>query len=246
MVERFEDLNVRLIQVRLKPDVLAEEYATFIERTKLAEHQLHSTNAITQSLDFGILEDVDAVLIGGAGAYSAAQTYEWTDDLTRLVHETRDRDLPLFGSCWGHQFMARALGGSTIHDPTRIEIGCLPVELTEPGESDELFGGFPRTFMANMGHHDRVERLPDDAIELATSTVSPYQAFKIVGKPIYGTQFHSELNATTEEARLYAYRDHYPSLRDDATFHAVIDSLQETTEVDGLLNRFLNTFAVGA
>ena len=86
--------------------------------------------------------------------------------------------------------------------------------------------------------------MPENAIELATNDTSPIQAFRIKDRPIYGTQFHSELNAEAERARLYAYRDHYPMMKDEANFQAVLDSLAETTEVDSLLPRFLNQFAV--
>lgn len=244
MADRFEDLTVRLLQVRLKPEIEAEEYETFRQRTGLEGHQLIPTNVLRDALVPQLLEGVDAIIIGGAGAYSVTRTYNWTDDLIALVHEIRRRRIPLFGSCWGHQFIARAFGGSVIHDPERVEIGCLPVELTEAGRSDELFGGFSINFMANMGHHDRIDRLPEGAIELATSDVSPYQAFRFVDLPIYGTQFHSELNAESERARLYAYRDHYPVLSNEESFQAIIRTLRPTTEVDGLLNLFLRTFVL--
>jgi GMP synthase (glutamine-hydrolysing) len=243
METQFEDLSVRLIQVRLLPEVEAEEFATFVDRTGLRPDQINPTNVLKDPLDLDLLEGIDAVLIGGAGAYSVTHTYDWTDDLIALVKSICDRRIPLFGSCWGHQFIARALGGTVVHDVSRAEIGCHPVELTTAGQEDELFQGFPKVFMANMGHHDRVDRLPAGAIELAISDVSPVQAFRIGGLPVYGTQFHSELNADTERARLYAYRRYYPSLHDDDDFEAVIATLRETTEVDGLLHLFLTTFA---
>jgi GMP synthase (glutamine-hydrolysing) len=243
MANRFSDLTVRLIQVRLKPEIESEEFETFRRRTGLEKRQLLTTNAIRDPLDERILDRVDAVIIGGAGAYSVTHTYDWTQDLIDLVLKMDDRRIPLFGSCWGHQFIARALGGSVIHDPTRSEIGCLPVELTDSGQSDELLGSFPSAFMANMGHHDRIDRLPQGGIELATSAVSPFQAFRIVDRPIYGTQFHSELDAECERTRLYAYRKHYPQLRDEKSFQAIIKTLRPTTEVDGLLNLFLRRFA---
>ena len=245
VADRFEDITVRLLQVRLIPEIEAEEYTTFLQRTGLSSHQLLATNVLKEPLRTRALDGIDAVIIGGAGAYSVTHTYSWTKDLTRLVQQIYRRHIPLFGSCWGHQFIARAFGGSVIHDPERVEIGCLPVQLTDAGRNDELFGGFPGEFMANMGHHDRIERLPKGAVELATSSISAYQAFRIIGRPIFGTQFHSELNADTERARLYAYRDHYPILQDEKSFQSIIRTLRPTTEVDGLLNLFLRTFAVG-
>ncbi len=244
MAKRFEDLRVRLIQIRVRPDVIAEEQQTFLDRTQLQPTQLLVSNAVRQPLDDHLLEDIDAVIIGGAGAYSVTHTYGWTDDLLGLVSSMYDRSIPLFGSCWGHQFIARALGGEVIHDPERIEIGCGSVQLTEAGKRDALFREYPLEFKANMGHQDRIATLPEEAVELALSDIAPFQAFRIRNKPIYGTQFHSELDATSERARLIAYRSHYPSLQDDVAFDRIMNSLRETTEVDGLLNLFLRKFAL--
>lgn len=244
MAPSFDALRVRLIQVRIKPDILVEEHHSFLERCGLAPHQMVVTNAIQDPLTEDLLTDVDAVLIGGAGAYSVTKTYGWTPDLIRLIEVLYDRSMPLFGSCWGHQFIARALGGKVINDPKRAEMGCHAVHLTKKGQSDPLFKQFPTSFMANMGHQDRVAVMPNGAVELAYNATAPFQAFRFVDRPIYGTQFHSELNASAERKRLYAYRDHYPAMQDDGTFQATLDTLAETTEVDGLLERFLKHYAV--
>lgn len=243
MPKAFSDLQIRLIQVRDEPDMLAQEQAVFLERCCLNSEQLHCTNAAQEPLHLSILDDVDAVMIGGSGAYSVTKRYTWTDDLTALVQASYNNDLPLFGSCWGHQFIAFALGGTVIHDPSRAEMGCGDVSLTDIGRTDPLFADFPATFKANMGHQDRVSVLPPNALELATNDVAPNQAFRIVGKPIYGTQFHSELDAQAERERLFAYRDHYRDVLDADAFQRTLDSLAETTEVDGLLYAFLQKFA---
>lgn len=244
MAPSFETLRVRLIQVRLEPHVEREEQETFLKRTLLRSDQLVVTNAIREPLTADILDDVDAVLIGGAGAFSVTRTYMWTQSLIDLVHRIYDRRIPLFGSCWGHQFIARAFGGKVIVDHDRAEMGCGSVELTDLGLEDLLFSFFPRTFRANMGHQDRVAVLPDNAVELATNEIAPYQAIRIEDRPIYGTQFHSELDAEAEYARIIEYRHHYPLLADEENFRRIVDSLMPTTEVDSLLNRFLHTFAV--
>jgi GMP synthase (glutamine-hydrolysing) len=66
---------------------------------------------------------------------------------------------------------------------------------------------------------------------------------KLFGWPVYGTQFHSELDARRERERLFRYRDHYPEIGSDASFQAVLANLAETSEVDHLLHDFLITFA---
>lgn len=243
MAVAFDNLRVRLIQVRERPAVLREEAETFRERCRLRSDQIVSTNALWDPLTPDLLDDVDALMIGGAGAYSVTQTYDWTDALVGLVHACYDRKHPLFGSCWGHQFIARAFGGTVVNDPTRSEMGTRSITLTEAGRADPLFADFPTTFSAQMGHQDRVRVLPENAVELARNETAPFQAFCIEDRPIYGTQFHSELDAERERQRLVAYRAYYPEMQDDAVFRRTLDALYDTPEVDGLLYTFLLRFA---
>ena len=244
MAPDLRRVRLRLVQIRTHPDVLAEERRSFLTRAGLDEDQLEVTNALSDPLTPALLDDVDAVMIGGAGAYSVTQTYGWTQALVDLCHACADRELPLFGSCWGHQFIARAFGGEVVHDPERSEMGTHTVDLTDAGRADPLFSTLPATFGTQMGHQDRVARLPDGATELARNDRAPFQAFRLDGLPVYGTQFHSELDAETERQRLVAYRDHYPEMADPDAFDAVVAALRETPEADDLLRRFLVLFAV--
>ena len=128
------------------------------------------------------------------------------------------------------------------YDKELTEMGCHTIMLNKAGQEDILFKNFPHSFKANMGHHDRVSILPEDAIDLAYSKSQPHQAFRIKGKPIYGTQFHSELNAEREKERLLAYRAFYPEVDTEEMFQEILEQLAETTEVDMLLHNFLDLF----
>ena len=244
MAPDLSRVRIRLIQIREKPSVLAEERESFRARCGLEAAQIVVTNAIRDALRRDLLEDVDAVMIGGAGAYSVTKTYNWTQDLIDLCLACADLEVPLFGSCWGHQMIGRAFGGEVVNDPSRSEMGTHAVRLTEAGRRDPLFSTLPERFETQMGHQDRVSVLPPGGVELAANDRAQNQAFRIEGAPIYGTQFHSELDAATERQRLVAYRDHYPEMADDQTFHRVLDSLRDSPEADDLLRRFLLLFAV--
>ena len=224
-----------------------QEQICFLERCRLRDEQLHCVNVLEDRVQPSLLGSVDALLIGGAGEFSAWDDYPWMAPLLEFIRTAVARDLPTFGSCWGHQVIARAFGGTVIHDLDRAELGSGQVYLTEAGMDDPLFGSFPRAFYANMGHHDRVSVLPDQAVELAYSDTQRNQAYRFAEKPVYGTQFHSELDAARERERLIAYRSYYkkemPSEKD---FQAVIDNLVDTSEVDDLLYDFLRTYAVQA
>jgi GMP synthase (glutamine-hydrolysing) len=223
--------------------MVEQEQECFAERCRLPRDRFDILNVVQGDVpSLAHLDGVDAVIIGGAGAYSATDDYEWTPALLDFVRHIVDRAMPLFGSCWGHQVIARALGGRVEYDPEHSELGCGSIELTEAGRSDPLFHRFPGSFKANMGHHDRVVELPPQAVELAHNDI-PFQAFRIKDRPIYGTQFHSELDAARERERILVYRKHYrDALPDEETVQYVLDDLADTTEVDHLLYDFLTTF----
>lgn len=244
MAPDLDRARVRLIQIRERPAVIAEEQASFRARTGLRSDQLLVTDALRDDLSPALLSDVDAVMIGGAGAYSVVDTFVWTQGLADLCQACADRAVPLFGSCWGHQFVARAFGGEVIHDTSRAELGTHDVMLTDAGHADPLFSTLPAQFPTQMGHHDRVSVLPTGAVELAFNDCAPNQAFRIAGAPVYGTQFHSELDEATERDRLTTYRSYYPEMNDDDVFTAVLDTVRPSPEADDLLRRFLLLYAV--
>ena len=244
MAPSFDRLRVRLIQIRDKPDVIAEEQRSFLARTGLRPEQQAVTSALRDPLAPALLDGVDAVMIGGAGAYSVTETYAWTQSLIDLCHACADREMPLFGSCWGHQFIGRAFGGEVVHDPERSEMGTVEVELTDEGKADALMGSLPERFASQAGHQDRVAVLPPQAVELAANERAPYQAIRLRGTGIYGTQFHSELDAETERQRLVAYRSHYPEMQDDAVFEQALGAVRPSPHADDLLRRWLVLYAV--
>jgi GMP synthase (glutamine-hydrolysing) len=222
-----------------------QEQDCFAERCRLEADQFTSVNLTRAPLPSDFLAGADALMIGGAGEYSAMDDPDWMPGLLALVREAAERDLPTFGSCWGHQVLARAFGGELVFDSERAELGCVTVEMTEAGRQDPLFGYCPTRFEVNAGHHDRVTELPPGAVELAFNESQRFQAFRLTDAPVYGTQFHSELSADRERERLIAYRDYYrEDMPDEDEFQAVLAGLVDTGAADTLLYDFLRRFAL--
>jgi len=245
MASESSSISVLLLQARNTIDIEIQEQECFLERCRIEADQLSSVNlARVDTLpDVSILDDFDAFFIGGAGEYSAAENYPWMPFALDLIRYAHDASLPTFGSCWGHQLIARSLGGRVEHDPEKAELGCHHVYLTGAGSDDELFTNFPLSFLVNMGHHDRVTKLPSNGLELANNQSQPNEAFRIIDKPMYGTQFHSELDRKREEERLHKYRPYYlEQMGDEEVFQNIVNSLRETTEVDHLMYDFLCRF----
>lgn len=236
-------VRVALVQARDAPEMEAQEQTCFAERCRLRPEQFRCVNLAREPLPENLLDGADALMVGGAGAYSALDDPHWMPGLLALMRTAAERGLPTFGSCWGHQILARAFGGELAHDPERAELGCCPVHLTDAGRRDPLFEVCPERFEANAGHHDRVTRLPPGAVELAFNDSQRFQAFRLAGAPVYGTQFHTELSAKRERERLIAYRDYYRAdLPGEDAFEAVLAGLVDTGAADALLYEFLCRF----
>ncbi len=236
----LSEIRVLLIQARNTLEMEQQEQSCFVERCRIPLSQFVLVNVVRAPVYPALLDEVDAMMIGGAGEYSAHKEYPWMQALLELCRAAHDRHLPTFGSCWGHQVLARAFGGTVIYDNERAEFGCGMIELTPAGQDDPLLREFPDRFKANLGHHDRVSVLPPNAVELAFNASQRNQAFRIEAKPIYGTQFHSELDARREHERLDAYRENYRrELGGDEAYQRVIESLADTTDADHLMYDFL-------
>ena len=235
----LSEIRVLLVQARDTLTMEQQEQLCFVERCRIPLDQFVPANLTHTAISLDMLDEVDAMMIGGSGEYSAYKEYPWMQDLLDLCRAAYKRNLPIFGSCWGHQVLARAFGGTVIYDSERAEFGCGDIELTDAGRDDLLLCDYPRHFKANLGHRDRVAVLPPGAVELAFNASQRNQAFRI-GESIYGTQFHSELDANRERERLDAYREYYrKELGSDEAYQRVIESLAHTTDADHLLYDFL-------
>lgn len=101
-------------------------------------------------------------------------------------------EFPILGICAGHQFMAIYFGGDA--GPANIpEFGRTQIVVDE---ENELFRGLPKSFQGWESHNDEVTVLPEDFLSLAHSNNCRCQAMKYLKRPIYGVQFHPEVEHT--------------------------------------------------
>ncbi len=107
--------------------------------------------------------------------------------------------LPVLGICAGEQFMARHFGG-------KVEPGKVPefgrVEITVD-ERNELLEGLPDKFIAWSSHNDEVSVLPDSFENLAHSKDCKVQIMRHKTRPLYGIQFHPEVEHTEFGDRIF-------------------------------------------
>lgn len=136
-----------------------------------------------------------AVLGGGMGVGDLPRL-PWLRDELALVKRCVELDVPVLGLCLGSQLLAAALGAKVERAP-QPELGFYRVRLT--ATDDALLHDAPADFVAFHWHSDRFE-LPARAAKLASSTLTPLQAFRH-GRA-WGLQFHLELDEPLLEAMI--------------------------------------------
>jgi len=232
-----------LIQIRNADDpMLTQEIDCFARALGVPANQIETHDLLSGAASAKQLETTDAILIGGSGDYSVVQGGPWLPRALTFLRELVDIGKPLFASCWGFQALSKALGGEVVTDLNRAELGTLEVALTPEGKDDLVFGACGSSFLATMGHQDIVTKLPPGAIHLARTDRVENQAFRIAGKPIYGTQFHPELDLQAFLARVRAYPQYVESIV-GKPYDEFERDCQETPKCNQLLARFAASIA---
>ncbi len=103
--------------------------------------------------------------------------------------------LPILGICYGMQALTHALGGQ-VDSSAHREYG--PAEI-DPLISDSLVADLSKVWMS---HGDRITRMPDGFIALASSGNSPFAAIGDLNRKYFGVQFHPEVNHTLNGSQL--------------------------------------------
>ena len=135
---------------------------------------------------------------GIAWTGSPLSAYEATTAVTGQIELARaafQSGVPCFGSRWGLQVMAVALGGKVRLNPNGYEIGIArQIRVNAEGQKHAMFDGKAAVFDAACTHQDDVSELPTGARVLAGNTMSAVQAAEFVDGEcsFWGVQYHPE------------------------------------------------------
>jgi GMP synthase (glutamine-hydrolysing) len=100
-----------------------------------------------------------------------------------------DTGVPTLGICYGHQAMAKALGGRVAQTGT-AEYGRTALTVTGGGV---LFADLPTAQAVWMSHGDAVAEAPPGFTVTAVTEATPVAAFEDTARGLYGVQFHPEV-----------------------------------------------------
>lgn len=231
-----KELSILLIQPRSDLPMVEHEMKCISQYSGLSLNQLKSISPFFTEINNQLLENVDGVVIGGSDT-SVLDSFAWTNSIIELIKQIAEVKMPLFGSCWGHQMVAKVFGGEVVSDVSRKEMGSIEVVLTPQGKDDLLFSRLPGKFVAQSGHKDHVIELPQNIDPLAYSELSPYQAIKVKDCPIYGAQFHADMDKIELKERLEYYQYDYVNTDE---FDNICNSLQNSPEAVRVLAAFID------
>jgi len=130
------------------------------------------------------------VAMGGPMSVNDDAILPWLADEKRAIGEAVRAGKPYWGVCLGVQLLAASLG-ARVYPGDEPEVGLLPVELTDEGRTDPVFGELGSGLATLQWHGDTFD-LPDGSVRLASSPAYANQAFRF--ERAYGVQFHLEVS----------------------------------------------------
>jgi GMP synthase (glutamine-hydrolysing) len=224
------------------------EYALFLRYAGLEERDLIRVRLEAEPMPTLDLDALSGIFVGG-GPFNASDPPELKSpvqhrveaEFNALLDEVVARDFPFLGACYGVGPLGLHQGGSI--DRTHAEpIGVVPVTLTEAGASDPILAGLPPTFNAFVGHKEAIRSLPSTATLLASSPTCPAQMFR-VGRNVYATQFHPELDLDGIILRIHAYSG-YGYFADDEVEATIASSRRAPVKhPNRMLRNFVGRYA---
>jgi GMP synthase (glutamine-hydrolysing) len=224
------------------------EYAAFLEHAGLDEPDLRRVR-----LERGTLGEVDltrwsGIFLGG-GPFNSSDPadakppvqHRVEQDLRMLLDRVVVQDFPFFGACYGIGTLGTHQGA--VVDRTFTEpVGAVTVALTTDGRADPLTRVLPPSFEAFTGHKEAIRSLPAHAVNLASSRTCPVQAFR-VGRNVYATQFHPELDIDGLCLRIDVYRHSGYFAPEEADDIKAMARASTVTAPPSLLRRFVELYA---
>lgn len=103
-----------------------------------------------------------------------------------------DLGIPVLGLCYGHQLVAKMLGGTVSRGDVR-EYGIAEIEI---GDGGGVFAGLESRQQVWMSHGDAVSQLPPSYKILASTPDCIAAAVRHETRPLFGFQFHPEVTDT--------------------------------------------------
>lgn len=152
-------------------------------------------------------ESCDGYVISGSKS-GVNDDEQWIRDFEQYVARLCQLKIPLVGICFGHQMIAKALGGKVERANNGWGVGVANYQLSDRNVPQWIDPAL-NNFSLNAIHQDQVTLLPEDATTLASSDFCPIAMFT-VGKHALAVQGHPEFPSAYLDDLLDRRQDRIP------------------------------------
>ena len=175
------------------------------------------------------------IILTGSEA-SILEHRPWFDTESTLIRAAIDQNIPVLGSCFGHQMLVYALAGPEfLQRSNPPEVGWAEVEMTG---SDELFDDLPNPWDTFVYHFDEAVDPPPPWIKLGRTKHCDTHVLRYGTHPVWGIQAHPEISS--RKARFFIRST---LLMGQKPFKHIVHALRNApppnTVADRILTRFL-------
>ena len=171
--------------------------------------------------------ECDAWITTGS-RHSVNDDEPWIRHLEQFVREVAKEQIPFVGVCFGHQLIAKALGGTVVESERGWGVGAKKVEV----KGDVGLGS---SYTVLTSHQDQIDSLPPGAEILGWNEHCPVSMLG-VGENMIGIQGHPEFEPAYSEALMESRRG---TLIPEATVDDGLASLDSNTDGDRLVDWIL-------
>jgi GMP synthase (glutamine-hydrolysing) len=196
------------------------------------------TYRVFEQLVFPEKNAIAGIIITGSSAM-VTEKAAWSEATINWLKQFVSARIPIMGVCYGHQLLAKLLGGKVDWNPKGRELGKVTLQFTKDMQTDILFKQIineqtqSAAFLAS--HQQSVKMLPKKATLLGTTNLDNNHCFRY-NKHIWGLQFHPEF--TIEIIKDYINARGEDIVAEGLNPEKMINKLSDTQNGSKLLQTF--------
>lgn len=141
-------------------------------------------------------DDFEGFILTGS-KHSTYERSPWMIGLIALLQQLRQKHIPVFGICFGHQIMADAYGGLNAKSNKGWGVGSQQYKYEIPN--------LPALNASFVFHQDQVQRIPPEATRVGGSAHCENGVF-VYSFPAISVQYHPEFSSEYTQALARKFR----------------------------------------
>ncbi len=177
----------------------------FIEALEIDKDEV-DVHRVFEDLKFPEDEDLAGIIISGSPSM-ITENLTWSKKTKEWLKPHLEKKTPILGVCYGHQLLAKLLGGTVDWNPKGREIGQVTLCLNENTKHDLLFSEYYQRNQMSLelyaSHMQSVTSLPENIKILGYTRLDSHHCFNY-NDHVWGFQFHPEFTADITKSFIQA------------------------------------------